>query len=678
MTNFFYIFVDKLLMLHHIFIIMNLKKSLIYIFYLSLIVLLFSCIATAKFVSGEQAFERKYYFVASQLLEKEIEKTKNPNTLFDKLFLLGESYRMMNKPQEAIKWYKKSLDIKVETVLYFKIADQLKKLDRYDEALIILNELKNKKGNSAHLQRELSICKQAKYWFEHPDTGIIVSELDINTPYSEFASDFYLDDYLVISSDRRNVSNLKYGWTGRYFYNLYIVDKKDLIDVENFSNFINEKYNDASACFTEDNRQMFFVRCGGEQKEINTCQIYYSNDYAGYWSKPVLLPFEKPGINYVSPYIDDKGKILYFSSDENSEENGFDIYYSLYSNDKWSVPVKLPAYINTPGNEKFITGWKDELYFSSDFLPGLGGLDIFKTGLDEQGRFLPPEHLAYPFNSGGDDFYLLKDSDSTGVFSSSRIGGKGDDDIYSFSVVSTFEKSMKYDSTGEKNIKKPVHKKIFLALKVLENVYSEKDNPNSKILGKRALKKVTVSFGKGKNVKLDNGILIKEIMFDTAYHIVAGKKGYLSKSRDLIIKPEKEFLKKSNTINLNIELEKIYVGKEIILRDIYYDYNKWDIRQDAVPTLNRLFNILKNNPAFKIRIGSHTDCRGDEDYNLLLSQRRAESVVNYLINKGIDRNRLEAIGYGETKLIEKCPCEECTEDQHQMNRRTTFELLHDE
>ena len=654
---------------------MDINRLNKHIFFLFFVVSFFSCVTTNKFTSGTQAFERKHYFIASQMLEKEIQRINNPNILSEKLFLLGESYRMMNNPEDAVKWYKKALDISDKTVFYYKTTGQLKKLYRYDEALTLLNRLKQNKGNTANLQREFSICKQAKYWFEHPDTTIIISDMALNTPYSEFAGDYYLDDYLVFSSDRKNISKLKYGWTGRYFYDVFIVDKKGATEAVEFSKAINKRYNDASACFTADNMEMYFVRCGGEQKDINTCRIYYSNNYNGNWGEPVLLPFEKPGVNYISPFISDSGDLLYFSSDENSKEKEFDIYFSVKQNGKWSVPVSLPSYINTPGNEKFISGWKDELYFSSDFLPGLGGLDIFKTGIDRNGKFLPPQHLDYPLNSGGDDFYLLKDSDSSGVFSSSRIGGKGDDDIYMFSIVKPVEKSKEIDSTDNKNAKKAIDKKVFLALKVVENVFSEKDDPNSKILGKRPVRDVTISFGDGKTKKINNGKLIKEIEFDTVYHLVVGKKGYLSRSKDVVIGKEEDFTKEINTVNVNIELDKIYIGKEIILKDIYYDYDKWDIRKDAIPTLNKLFNIMKNNPDFKIKIGSHTDCRGEDEYNMILSQRRAQSVVDYLVSKGIDKSRLSAIGYGETKLIENCPCEDCNENQHQMNRRTTFELI---
>lgn len=635
---------------------------------------IYSCISTTKFQSSQEAFERKHYFTASQMLEQEILKIRNPNVLFDKYYLLGESYRMMNMPGKAVKWYSKALKIEKMASIYFKLVEQLKKLNKYDQAIAFLNDLINKSGNSAHLQRELSICKQAKYWFEHPDTNIVISDMPVNTAYSEFCSALYLNEYLVFSSDKANENKEKYGWTGNFFYDIYLADKNSFSNIEPFSNRINSKFNDASACFANDDKEIFFVRCGDNKEDISTCKIYHSLDINGEWSEPQLLSFQKQNINYISPYFDEAREILFFSSDQNEKTGGYDIFYSLRNGDKWTTPVPLPSYINTPGDEKFISGWKKDIYFSSDYLPGLGGLDIFKTGIDSTGKFLPPQHLDYPLNSGSDDFYLLKNSASSGYFSSSRLGGKGSDDIYKFKIKPPAKTEIKLDTTTTA-IEKKQDKKVFLAIKILENVYAVPDDPNSKILGKKIVKDATISFGNKENIKLPTGSMLKEVHFDTLYHLAVGKKGYLSRSTDIIIKPKHNYPKELNTINIKLELDKLYIGKEIVLKDIYYDYNKWNLRKDAIPTMNKLFNILKNNPAYRIRIASHTDCRGEDDYNLILSQKRAQSVIDYLQEKGIVKTRLEAIGHGESKPVEKCVCDQCSETQHQKNRRTTFELI---
>jgi len=316
------------------------------------------------------------------------------------------------------------------------------------------------------------------------------------------------------------------------------------------------------------------------------------------------------------------------------------------------------------------------LYFSSDFLAGLGGYDIYKTKFDSTGKLSPPEHLEYPLNSGGDDFYLLKNSDSTGILSSSRINGKGLDDIYSFVIKSV--KDTISTNPGKTNIDKDnIEKKVYLALKVVELIYLEDGNPNSRTLGKKPVPDAIVSFAEeNKKYKTPgNGVIIREVDFDSTYNISIGKKGYLTNSKRVHVNSKSDYDDEINTINLTVLLDKIYFGKEIVLKNIYYDYDKWTLRDESIPTLNELYLILKNNPGYKIKIGSHTDCRGEEEYNQILSQKRAASVVDYLIGKGISKDRLESIGYGKTNLIEKCNCEDCTEQQHQKNRRTTFEIL---
>lgn len=640
-------------------------------------IFLSACSSTSKFNSGSEAFERKHYFTATQMLKKELESSNNKTSISKKSFLLGESYRLMDNPERSIEWFKKSIKYGADRNVYFRLVDQLKKLEKYDDGILVLQELKKKTGNSAALQRELSICRQAKKWHSNPDSSIIIRPLDINSEYSEFASDYYLNDYFVFSSDRYNSSRTKYAWTGSYFYNLFIVDKEGIGQVKPFSRVINKKNNDASACFNKSGTEMYFVRCGEEGVDNQFCKLYISTRIGGDWSQVKVLPFIKEGVNYISPFLSEDDKILFFSSDDDSGYGNFDIYFSIKSGDNWSVPKLLPNYINTPGNEKFITTWNNNIYFSSDYLPGLGGYDIYKTSIDSTGSFTPPIHFDYPLNSGGDDFSLLKKNDVSGIFSSSRKGGVGQDDIYSFNIVQLKSKVVKDSIDIEKESeKKEIEKKIYLALKVVENVYLDAKDPNSQILGKKAIQGVTLFIGNDKKyITPSNGLVLEKINFDTSFQIIAGKSDYLSSSIDINVKKESDYIQDITTINKKIILEKIYLGQEIILNDIFYDFDKWNLRSDAEPTLNKLYNILKNNKRFKVKIGSHTDCRGEKEYNQVLSQNRAQSVVDYLVNKGINSKRLFAEGYGKSKLIEECKCEECTELQHQKNRRTTFELL---
>lgn len=641
-----------------------------------LLTALVGCVSLSKFQSGEEAYERKHYYTAVKMLQKQLPKVRNAGIAQKKMSMIGDAFGKMDMPKQAAKWYEKAVKTGSGIKVYYKLAKVYKKLEKYDEALNTLTNAEKKFGRSALLKKEISICKQSIRWLQNKDDNVHLNLLDINTEFSDFASDFYLNDYIVFSSDRRNSSKNVYAWSGNYYYDLFISDISGAIDANPLSGYINTKYNEASACFTKEGDEMYFVRCGDDDEEIRNCKLYKSVLVNSEWSKGVVLSFVKSDVNYVSPWLSENDSILYFASDDPNGYGGYDIYYSLRQGKEWSKPQIFPKLINTVGNEKFITTWRNKIYFSSDFLPGMGGYDIFETVVDSTGRLSPPSHLDYPLNSGGDDFYLLKNSNSTGIVSSSRINGKGLDDIYSFEINTPVDTIVR-DTLKKGDKKELVKKKLFLAIKVVENIFEDETNPNSRILGKKPVVRATISFQNGKYAveTPPNGFVIKEIKFDTTYSIVVGKQGYLTNTKLIKAQKDKEYNQEITTLNVTVILDKIYFGREVVLKNIYYDYDKWELREESFPTLDELYKIMKNNPGYKIKLGSHTDCRGEADYNLELSLKRANSVVQYLVSKGISKSRLIPIGYGETKLIEDCECENCTEQQHQKNRRTTFEIL---
>ncbi len=634
------------------------------------------CVSLSKFQSGEEAYERKHYSTAVKMLQKQLPKVRNAGIAQRKMSMIGDAYGKMDMPKQAAKWYEKAVKTGSGIKDYFKLAKVYKKLEKYDMALNTLMSAEKKFGRSALLNKEISICKQSIRWLQNKDDNIHLNLLDINTEFSDFASDFYLNDYIVFSSDRRNSSKDVYAWSGNYYYDLFISDISGAIDANPLPGYVNTEFNEASACFNKEGDEMYFVRCGDDDEEIRNCKLYKSVLVNSEWSKGVVLSFVKERVNYLSPWLSDDDSVLYFASDDPNGYGGYDIYYSLRQDKGWSKPQIFPKLINTVGNEKFITTWRNKIYFSSDFLPGMGGYDIFETVVDSTGRLSPPGHLDYPLNSGGDDFYLLKNSDSTGIVSSSRINGKGLDDIYSFEINTPVDTIIR-DTLKKVDKKEIVKKKIFLAIKVVENIFEDKTDPNSRILGKKPVVKATISFQNGKYAveTPPNGLVIKEIKFDTTYNIVVGKQGYLTNAKSIKVQKDKEYNQEITTLNVTVILDKIYFGREVVLKNIYYDYDKWELREESIPTLDELYKIMKNNPGYRIKLGSHTDCRGEADYNLELSLKRANSVVQYLVSKGISKSRLIPIGYGETKLIEDCECENCSEQQHQKNRRTTFEIL---
>jgi len=338
----------------------------------------------------------------------------------------------------------------------------------------------------------------------------------------------------------------------------------------------------------------------------------------------------------------------------------------------------IPGNINSSGNEKFPTISGDSLYFSSDYFPGYGGLDVFKVYILPNGQWSPPYNLKAPVNSPYDDFgiqYIFNDkSDLIAYFNSNREEPQGFDKIFKL-------KKLKATNSEENPSKEALvsDKKytLFLSLKIVEKVFEDPNNPNSRVIGKKPIANVSGEFENSKKFESrQDGRYITELSFDTRYTTKLIKNGFLQST--ITIPPTAYPSANDNmdrpTISIEAELVRPYYDKEIVLQNIYYDLDKWNIREDARPTLDILVNLLDSNTDLKVLIGAHTDCRADEEYNLNLSQKRAAAVVEYLKQKGIAPQRLKFKGYGKSKLIEDCICSDCTEKQHQKNRRTTFVL----
>jgi len=310
-------------------------------------------------------------------------------------------------------------------------------------------------------------------------------------------------------------------------------------------------------------------------------------------------------------------------------------------------------------------------------------LDIFKSYQFPNGRWSPPQNLKPPINSPADDFGYLKDPSrdlpegviEQGYFSSSRKDGIGSDDIYRF---------VKYvpppTPPEEEATKEEIEYKMILEGYVLEKIFEVTGDPNSEVLGRKPLpgSKVIASFsGRTEKFKIGkDGFFTLELEEETDYEFFASRPEYLSNSNRFSTKGiGKDPNLPVMTFEIEIVLDKIYKDKEIVLKDIYYDFDKWAIREDAKPTLNELAQLLRENPTIAIEMGSHTDCRGSVRYNEDLSKRRAQSAVDYLITKGIAPGRLGAKGYGENVPAADCACSKCTEEEHQRNRRTTFKIV---
>jgi len=664
----------------------------LYIFYLLPALFLSACAYTIKIRDGQTAYERRQYAVAIPMLKQELARAKVRSERGKLAFLLGDAYRRMGQSEAALTWFNTAYENNYGPEALRAAAFELKKLERYPEAREAFKNLGIEIGSPYEYRKELAACELAAEWKQAADKANWTLEAaPFNSRQHDFSPVLFADGRLVFTSDRAgSTGESGYAWTGNRYMDLFIA-APDSETPRPFAPALNTAGNEGTACFNADFTEIFFVRAAGAyQGDDAYCKIYHADQLGAGWSTPRPLPFQKEKINYQHPALSADGNTLYFASNDPEGWGGYDLY-SVQRNPRaengWDSPRLLSRGINSNGNELFPCLDQDTLYFASDGLPGMGGLDIFRTVKMERNTWTQPANLKTPVNSGADDFGWMITArpaaatpgavQLSGYFTSNRPGGPGGDDIYRFEQRMPLPAQVKPDT---QSAPKPAAYNMLLDVFVLEKIFSRPDDPNSPVLGRRPLGAALLSFelnGRPEQRTLgEDGRRQIELAENTDYVFRAEKAGYLTNSGRFSTKGmAKDPANPVQVFELEIELDKIYRDVEIVLENIYYDYDQWDIRPDAEPTLNRLAEVLKQNPTVRIQLGSHTDCRGNDDYNQELSQRRAQSAVNYLIGRGVAPERLSAVGYGETQPADNCPCSRCTEVQHQANRRTTFKVL---
>ncbi len=661
--------------------------------------LLFShCNYTLKIKDGTTAYEQKQFAVAIPMLQKEQARAETRKERGQLAYLLGDAYRRIGKDEQSLEWFKVASSNNFGPEALKAQAFALKKLERYEAARDAFTALGLEIGSRYEYRREITTCLIAEGWLkESPGNGLSIELAPFNSAQNDFAPTLFPDGRIVFTSDRAlSLSKENYTWTGNKFMDIMITEA-DGASPQIFDNQINTKGNEGVPCFNKNATEMFFSRAVSPNKGDDAYnKLFIVQRLAGEanWSQAIPLPFQKEKVNYLHPALSSDGNTLYFASNDSDGWGGFDLY-TMQRNNKsemgWDEPKALSRNINTPGNEWFPSIDADTLYFASDGIPGMGGLDIFRTYKSERNAWAPPVNLKSPINSGADDFglLLLPNTNKTtptipgellrsGFFTSNRKfeAARGGDDIYRFEQRVPPPKPPVVDTVPVKTI---AHK-IVLEGYVLEKILSDPADPNSKLLGRKPLNEAAVQadFGTKKQqfTTKEDGYFRMELAENLDYNFMASLPGYLSNNAKFSTKGIAKDLKNPvQTFEIEIVLDKIFRNREIVLENIYYDYDKWDIRPDAEPTLNRLADVLRQNPKIRIQLGSHTDCRGNDSYNQNLSQKRAQSAVNYLISKGIDPERLSALGYGESQPAATCICTRCTEAEHQTNRRTTFKVV---
>ncbi|MCX2740486.1 OmpA family protein [Pontibacter anaerobius] len=627
-------------------------------FIVLLLLLLSGCGASQYLAKGDKRFGQEEYERAIEFYKQALGKSGNAGEVNYKI---AEAYRRSNRLAEAEPYYKAALDAnyrKEDAYFYYPLA--LKANGKYEEALRRMGEYV-KVATSPQLRsmavRELENLQQLDEIMGLGERFKVQNLEALNTEGSEFAP-HVLNNELIFSSTRG--PGKEYLGNGEGFLNIYTTTLTDSAAemggaVHKYESINNEELHEAFATFTNEGATMVFARGNeGTKKGRSNVDLFVSNRRASGWTEPKLLSINDPEAWDSSPAFTPDGKTLYFSSSRRGGLGGTDIYKStLDDNGRFTAPENLGSDINTAGNESFVSVGPDgTVYIASDGLPGLGNLDLFRI---ENGK---PVNMGRPVNSPGDDFGMYFVNEQFGFFSSNREGGKGGDDLYRF--VRSDRKLVKFFVDGT-------------LYQLREGAKQRTPVPNNTVAlqdeaGKQIAMASTDAEGKF-SFPLDSA---------STYSVVAEKPGFFTARQRVTtvgkMPAQSELKDPMNEVRLTatLVLNEIVKEKAIVLENIFYDFDKANIRPDAAVELDKLVQILKDNPAISIELSSHTDARGSDVYNEDLSQRRAESAVEYIISKGIDRSRITAKGYGESRPVVK---NAKTEEQHQRNRRTEFKVV---
>jgi outer membrane protein OmpA-like peptidoglycan-associated protein len=612
---------------------------------------------------NEQYLSGQYQYAISsfsQILEDDPENKEANQTI-------AESYRLSNRIEEATPYYQKLVETDPTFESYYRLGLSLKANGKNEEAKAAFETAKGYTQEDrflAETQRQLEAIKLAggiaDYWPMHE----LVNYKDLNTAGADYAP-VISEDFIYFTSGRQ-ASGL-YAADGSPYTKLFRTRaeglKVDVSAVQALPEFKNEEgLNQAAIAISPDGNTIIYSRGNSTSpKDFPETTLFVSYFRGGGFTQPIWMPLNEDETWWNStPAFSPDGSELYFASNRPGGFGGIDLYKATrLANSDFGNPVNFGPNINTPGNELFPRMTPDgKFFFSSDGHPGYGKLDLFVADKDESGKQVIT-NLGENFNSLNDDFGIFfTEYPKAGYISSNREGGVGDDDIYFF----------------EDKTPKPKIVNVLLNVITKERVAGEAD----KILYQA---RVVLYDGNNKQSGGDfsntNGRVRFTLSPDANFTIIASKTGYFSKSVPYSTKgktpdPATLIQEVTNiTLDTTIVLDQLILDRSIVLENIYYDLNKADIRPDAAAELNKLVQILKDNPAIRIELSSHADARATDAYNDDLTQRRAQSAVDYLVSQGIAGERLIAKGYGKRQLIIQ---NAQTEEEHQVNRRTEFKV----
>lgn len=620
---------------------------------------------------AEKQYDNYAFADAISIYEKLAAKGYKDEKMFQRL---GNAYYFNAELTKAVVSYDELffLNPKQEPEYLYRYSQSLKAVGDYAKADKMLDEF-NKKVNTdtrgmlfENNRNYLEQIKLNSGRFEIVNTNI-------NTEQSDFGS-AVLNNNLIFGSARkiRKKEGKTFLWTNRAFTNLYtaaIQPDGTLSTPVLLNTNVNSKFNESTPVFTKDGKTMYFTRNnfldgkrGKDDKNITLLKLYKASFLNGKWDNITELPFNSDAYSTAHPALSLDEKKLFFASDMPGSLGQSDLYSVTINNDgTFGKPENLGSNINTEGRETFpfISG-DNELYFATDGRPGLGGLDIFVSKILDNGAFDKVQNIGEPVNTKFDDFAFIIDSNTrNGYFSSNKKGGMGYDDIYKFTETRKLvcERTLKGTISDSNSNTVIENVKVVLLdekLQILEEVLTGKDGSYS----------FKVNCSKAYTVRvIGAGYPIKENRITISYAV--------DNKLDFTLEKEKAVIKEVKPIEIGTDL-----AKTLNISMIYFDLGKWNITDKAAIELEKIFAVMQEYPKMKIDIRSHTDSRSSVKSNLVLSDKRAKSIMSWLVKKGISANRLKGKGYGESRLLNRCKDGvKCSEEEHLLNRRSEFLIL---
>lgn len=606
----------------------------------------------SKTKKADQYYERLQYTDAAEAYQKLLKKGEANAYVYERL---ANSYYFVNDTKQAETYYKRVVKGKnANPEAVYNYAQCLKANGKFSDYNKYMKQFAQMKPTDS---RAIAFMKNPDYLPKIIDESAQkynATNLEaLNTEYSEFGGTAVGNDFYFASG--RNTNRKSSGWNDERYFEIY---KAPIVggvekDAELLKGDVNTKYHESTPAITADGKRMYFDRSGlykgkfqKDKEGISQLNIYSAEYINGEWKNIQSVSFNNEEYSNSHPALSADGNTMYFSSDRPGGKGMADIYkVSISSNGTFGKPENLGDKINTEGKEGFpYVDSNGTLYFSSDGHLGMGGLDVF--GAQAKGSdFGKVWNLGLGVNSSADDFaFTYNASTGEGYVSSDRKGGKGSDDIYKIKKIESCEVNL-IALVVDANTNKPISG---ARLDLFDNMENKLKTKSTNASG--------------------NGNF--ELSCDQAHVVQAFKEGYESNAATIGASKNGD---KKITIALR-PIEELIVEEKVVLNPILYDYDKSNVKPQAAFELDKLVELMKRNPSMVVKIEAHTDSRGKKDYNMALSERRAQSAVQYIMTKGIAGDRISGEGFGSTKPAVDCGAN-CTDAQHQQNRRSEFIII---